>query len=89
MATLEDFSPGDRVRFTEGPAIAYVVRARETEPDEDTEWSGIENDTGRLVVVAVGDDYVSYAWPEDLEHIDDDTPVCPCGQLGCGWHLED
>src|SRR5689334_6422415 len=36
--------------------IAWRVYGWETAPDEDTEWSGIEERTGRVVCVMVGDD---------------------------------
>ena len=37
-------------------AVAWHVLGWETEPDEDTEWSGCYNRTGRLVCQMVGDD---------------------------------
>src|SRR5215475_14924178 len=39
-----------------GRGIAFSVLGWETEPTEDTEWDGIEERTGRVVCVMVGDD---------------------------------
>lgn len=44
-----------RVRGFDG--VACAVLGWETEPDEDTEWSGYEVRTGAVVVVMIGDDH--------------------------------
>jgi len=66
------------------PDVAWRVLGWETEPDEDTEWSGIENRTDRLIVRMVGDDQRFAADPyEILKLLEGD--YCPeCGQIGCG-----
>jgi hypothetical protein len=46
--------------------IAWRAFAYETEPDEDTEWSGIENPTGRVLAHMVGDDREYAFEPDDL-----------------------
>lgn len=67
--------------------IAFYVLGWETEPDEDTEWSGYEPRTGRVIVVMIGDDRKHAVNPEDL------TPLAPtaycrdCGQIGCGCNV--
>lgn len=63
--------------------IAWYVLGWETVPDEDTEWSGVEVRTGRIICVMVGDDsHFSF-------NHDEITPLKPedycgsCGQIGC------
>ena len=48
--------PADAYRVRGHGGVAWRVYGWETEPDEDTEWSGIENRTGQVVCVMVGDD---------------------------------
>jgi hypothetical protein len=64
--------------------IAFYVRGWETEPDEDTAWSGIENRTGNLVCVMIGDDRRHSIAPEDVSPIDPESFCRSCGQIGCG-----
>lgn len=63
--------------------IAFHVLGWETEPDEDTEWSGYEMRTGRVVVVMVGDDRRHAVDPEDVTALDDLAYCAVCGQVGC------
>ncbi len=74
----------DAVRIAGHPGIAWYVLGWETEPDEDTEWSGCENRTGRLVCVMVGDDHRWLFDPEDIEQLDRADYCGECGQIGCG-----
>lgn len=63
--------------------VAWRVLGWETEPDEDTEWSGIENRTGRVVARMVGDD-ARFVFDEDaLELIAREDFCGECGQIGC------
>jgi len=66
-----------------GKGIAWHVLGWETEPDEDTEWTGIELRTGRVVAVMVGDDRRFAVDPEDLTPIKREAYCGVCGQLGC------
>lgn len=67
-------------------AVAWVLWGMETEPDEDTEWSGCENDTGKVLVCMVGDDHYSAVDPDDIGPVLEDEDYCSgCGQVGCGW----
>lgn len=66
-----------------GKGIAFRVLGWETEPDEDTEWSGCENRTGRLIVCMVGDDAHHSVDPEDVTPLDEDAYCHVCGQVGC------
>lgn len=65
--------------------IAWRAFAYETEPDEDTEWSGYENHTGLILAHMVGDDRTFSFEPDDLTPISDDDYCSGCGQVGCGW----
>ena len=64
--------------------VAFRVLGWETEPDEDTEWSGMENRTGRIVVVMVGDDHRWIVDEEDIKPIAREEYCGECGQIGCG-----
>ena len=66
-----------------GQGIAFYVLGWETEPDEDTEWSGCENRTGRVLVVMIGDDARHRVDPEDLSELDRASYCGECGQIGC------
>jgi hypothetical protein len=75
------------------PAVAYSVRGYrgiafyvlgwETGPDEETEWSGFESRTGRVLAVMVGDDHRHSVDPDDVEPIDPESFCRDCGQIGC------
>ena len=65
--------------------IAFVVVGWQTEPDEDTEWTGIEERTGALVVCMIGDDRNIYGIdPSDVTPLDETEFCRECGQIGCG-----
>ncbi len=64
--------------------IAWRVLGWETEPDEDTEWTGMENRTGMLVCRMIGDDRDFIFDPDDIEPLDRDEYCSECGQIGCG-----
>lgn len=66
-----------------GAGIAWRVYGWETEPDEDTEWSGLEIRTGRIVAVMVGDDRRFSIDPEDLTPLAREDYCGECGQVGC------
>ena len=66
-----------------GAGIAWSVYGWETEPDEDTEWSGYEVRTGNLVVCMIGDDRLFAVDPDDVTAIDEDAYCHECGQVGC------
>jgi hypothetical protein len=65
-------------------AVAWHVLGWETAADEDTEWTGIEERTGRIVCVMIGDD------AHHVYDLDDVVPLAredycgECGQIGCG-----
>lgn len=74
-------APAYRVRGYRG--VAFWILGWETEPDEDTEWSGTEARTGRVVGVMVGDDRKFVIDPDDATPLDE-SEYCPgCGQIGC------
>lgn len=67
--------------------ITFYLLGWETEPDEDTEWSGNENRTGNIVAVMVGDDRKHVVEKDDLILIEDDKFCRSCGQIGCGCNV--
>jgi len=66
-----------------GRGIAFSVLGWETEPTEDTEWDGIEERTGRVVCVMVGDDTRHTVDADDLTPLDRAAYCGECGQVGC------
>lgn len=78
-----DFDPAYRVAGYSG--IAWRVFAYETEPDEDTEWSGLENPTGNLLAHMIGDNREFSFEPDELEPLAEEDYCAGCGQIGCGW----
>jgi hypothetical protein len=74
----------DAYQVNRNKGIAWAVLGWETEPDEDTEWSGIENRTGNLVCYMIGDDQHFSVEPDDLIPISDEEFCHGCGQVGCG-----
>ena len=76
--------PADAYTVKGYRGIAFYVLGWETEPDEDTEWTGMETRTGRVLAVMVGDDYRHSVDPEDLAPIAREAYCGGCGQIGCG-----
>lgn len=64
--------------------IAWRVLGWELEADEDTEWSGYYNQTGRVLAIMVGDDRVFDFEPSELTKLDELDYCHVCGQIGCG-----
>ena len=58
--------------------VAWYAWGWETEPDEDTEWSGYEVRTGQI-----GDDRQFAIDANDLTPISDGEYCSECGQVGC------
>lgn len=73
----------DAYRVKRWPAVAVSVLGWETEPDEDTWWSGCEVRTGKLLVVMIGDDARHAVDPDDVEEIKRSSYCGGCGQIGC------
>lgn len=63
--------------------VAFRVLGWETEPDEDTHWSGYEVRTGRVACVMIGDDYVYSVEESDLTPLERHKYCGQCGQIGC------
>ena len=74
----------DAVRIAGWDGIAFRVYGWETEPDEDTEWTGDEVRTGDLVVCMVGDDHLHVVDPDDVQELAREDYCSECGQIGCG-----
>ena len=76
--------PADAYTVKGSRGIAWYVLGWETEPTEDTEWSGTEERTGRVVAVMVGDDRRFTFDPEDVTPLPREDYCGECGQIGCG-----
>lgn len=63
--------------------VAWHVLGWETEPTEDTEWDGIEERTGRVICVMVGDNRHFSEDPEDVTPLRREEYCGECGQIGC------
>lgn len=70
-----------RVRGFDG--VAFWADKPETEPTENTYWDGIEEETGRVLMVMVGDDRRWSVDPDDVEEIGPGDFCHGCGQIGC------
>jgi hypothetical protein len=81
------FPPDEHYRVADYPGIAFYVLGWETEPDEETFWSGYEVQTGRVLAVMVGDDYRHSIDPDDLEPLSPLEFCRDCGQIGCGCNV--
>jgi hypothetical protein len=77
----------DHYRVQGWPSVAVVALGWETEPDEDTEWSGYEVRTGSVLVVMVGDDVRHAIDPTDLLPLGEREFCHSCGQIGCGHNV--
>lgn len=80
-ADEKEFAGAFQVKGWRG--VAFRVLGWETRPNEDTEWSGIEERTGRVVAVMVGDDTHHAVDPEDLTRLKRSEYCGGCGQIGC------
>ena len=80
-----DFEPAYRVLGSS--AVAWRITGYEFEPDEDTEWSGYQIATGRLIGHMIGDDRDETFDVDDLEPISDEDFCRGCGQIGCGCEV--
>lgn len=63
--------------------IAWHVLGWETQPDEDTEWSGMENRTGQIVAVMIGDDRKFTFDEDEITPLAREKYCGVCGQIGC------
>jgi len=75
--------PANAYRVERYDGIAWYVRGWETEPDEDTEWSGFENRTGRVVCTMIGDDRHFAFDPSEVTPLERAEYCGVCGQIGC------
>lgn len=73
----------DVYRHPDYPGVAWRIDGPETEPDEDTEWSGYDAETGRVRCHMVGDDRTFAFDPTELVPLDEDAYCAECGQIGC------
>lgn len=79
----KDRWPWGAYRVDRYGGVAWRVYGWHTQPDEDTEWSGYENRTGRVVACMVGDDCLFTFDPDEVHRLDDLDYCAECGQIGC------
>ena len=75
--------PADAYKVEGYGGIAWSVFGWQTEPDEDPDWTGIENRPGRIICRMIGDDRFFDFDPDDVTAIEDDEYCHECGQIGC------
>lgn len=81
--TDKEAFPADAYSVHGSSGIAWRVLGWETVSDEDTEWSGIETRTGRVVIHMVGDDRKFSYDPDEIKPIAREEYCGECGQMGC------
>ena len=89
MTNISKLDP--EARYTVGArtvAWYYIGPEMQDEYDPDTgenvtEWSGYQVETGRVLMVMVGDDRPFAFDPEDCIPLDEDAYCASCGQVGC------
>ena len=79
--------PADAYKVAGWDGVAFRVYGWETAPDADTEWTGIEERTGRVVAVMIGDDARHSVDVDDLTPLDPEAFCRECGQIGCGHNV--
>jgi len=79
----DDSFPADAYQASGWQGIAWSVLGWETEPTEETVWSGYEERTGKVVAIMIGDDRPFTFEPDDLTPIDETQYCHSCGQIGC------
>jgi hypothetical protein len=75
--------PADAYRVKGYSGIAFWIWGWETEPTEETEWSGMEERTGKVLATMVGDDRKHAVDPDDLTPLGKEDYCGGCGQIGC------
>ena len=63
--------------------IAFHVLGWELQDNEETEWSGYQEKTGKVIAVMVGDDRCHTVEESDLIPIEEKEYCGGCGQIGC------
>lgn len=76
-----EFAGAFKVRGHGG--VAWYVLGWEVAPDEDTEWSGIMERTGKVVCIMVGDDRRFVFDRDELTKLARKDYCGDCGQTGC------
>ena len=79
----DDSFPADAYTVKGYEGIAWYALGWETQPDEDTEWSGYEQRTGNVVCVMIGDDRRFSFDPADIQPLAREKYCGVCGQIGC------
>ncbi len=75
---------GDQaLRVDDCPGVAFFVLGYETEPTDNSEWDGVEERTGLLVVRMVGDKRHWAVDPDEVRNLAREDYCGECGQVGC------
>lgn len=83
LAETKTLDPEQTYRVAGWSGIAFRYLGDEAEPDGDTQWTGIYEPTGRVLMVMIGDGRVWTIDPEDVTPINEDDYCPECGQIGC------
>ena len=76
--------PEDQAYTVRGyKGIAWRALGWETKPTEDAEWDGIEERTGNVVCIMIGDDCRFSFDPDDATPLEREAYCSVCGQIGC------
>ena len=81
--TDDTYFDADAYTIDRYDGIAWYALGWETKPDEDTEWSGYEVKTGRVVCRMIGDDKDFTFEPDSLTPLEREDYCGQCGQIGC------
>ena len=80
---ISEVFPADAYVVSGYRGIAWYVIGWETEPDEDTEWTGQYQRTGKVIARMVGDDRDFALEPDSLCPLNAEDYCGICGQIGC------
>lgn len=75
--------PADAYSVRQYPGVAFRVCGWETEETEDTHWDGIEERTGRVIAIMIGDDHHFSLDASDVTPLPREDYCNECGQIGC------
>jgi hypothetical protein len=83
VESIEQMDRDKRYRVDGYGGVAWSYIGPETQATEDTYWDGIEEPTGNVLMVMVGDDRTFAFDPFDVFELDELAYCASCGQIGC------
>lgn len=75
--------PADGYQVAGYGGIAWYVLGWHIEADEDTEWTGMKERTGKVVAIMIGDDRRFTFEPDEVTPLEREAYCGVCGQIGC------